>query len=64
MSIADKIEELLEDATRLEKGIKKLLSESKDYDLNRLLKKVDAEMMDLQHSLDVAHKFAQEMQKK
>jgi len=24
---------------------------------------VDAEMMDLQHSLDVAHKFAQEMQK-
>ena len=63
MSITDKIEELLEDATRLEKGIKKLLFESKDYDLNRLLKKVDAEMMDLQHSLDVAYKFAQEMQK-
>ncbi len=63
MSITDKIEELLEDATRLEKGIKKLLSESKDYDLNRLLKKVDAEIMDLQHSLDVAYKFAQEMQK-
>jgi hypothetical protein len=64
MSIADKIEELLEEAASLEKGIKKLLSESRDYDLNRLLKKVEAEMMDLQHSLDIAHKFAREMQKR
>jgi len=57
MVTKERIEELIEEAARLEKKIKKLVSESKDYDLSRLLKKVDAEMMDLQHSLDVAFKF-------
>ena len=51
------MEELIQDAAKLEKKVKKLISESKDYDLSRLLKKVDAEMMDFQHSLDVAFKF-------
>jgi len=57
MGTKERIEELIEEAAKLEKKIKKLVSESKDYDLSRLLKKVDAEMMDLQHSLDVAFKF-------
>jgi uncharacterized membrane protein (DUF106 family) len=57
MVTKERIEELIEEAAKLEKKIKKLVSESKDYDLLRLLKKVDAEMMDLQHSLDVAFKF-------
>lgn len=57
MVTKERIEDLIEEAARLEKKIKKLVSESKDYDLSRLLKKVDAEMMDLQHSLDVAFKF-------
>jgi len=57
MSIEEKMEELIQDAAKLEKKVKKLISESKDYDLSRLLKKVDAEMMDFQHSLDVAFKF-------
>ena len=57
MVTKERIEELIEEAAKLEKKIKKLVSESKDYDLSRLLKKVDAEMMDLQHSLDVAFKF-------
>lgn len=57
MKIRERIEELIQDAAKLERKIKRLVSESKDYDLARLLKKVDAEMMDLQHNLDIAFKF-------
>jgi len=63
MVTKERIEELIEEAAKLEKKIKKLVSESKDYDLARLLKKVDAEMMDLQHSLDIAYKFTTEKEK-
>mgnify|MGYP001590860334 CR=1 FL=1 len=58
-----RIEELIQDAAKLERKIKRLVSESKDYDLSRLLKKIDAEMMDLQHNLDVAFKFLEEEEK-
>lgn len=60
MRVEEKIEELIQDAAKLERKVKKLISESKDYDLARLLKKVDAEMMDFQHSLDVTFKFLKE----
>ena len=60
MNLQNKIDELIQDAAKLERKIKRLVSESKDYDLSRLLKKVDAEMMDLQHSLDVTFKFLKE----
>jgi hypothetical protein len=63
MNIQEKIEELIQDAAKLERKIKRLVSESKDYDLSRLLKKVDAEMMDLQHNLDIAFKFLEEEEK-
>jgi uncharacterized membrane protein (DUF106 family) len=63
MNIQEKIEELIQDAAKLEKKIKRLVSESKDYDLSRLLKKIDAEMMDLQHNLDIAFKFLEEEEK-
>ena len=58
-----RIEELIQDAAKLERKIKRLVSESKDYDLSRLLKKIDAEMMDLQHNLDIAFKFLEEEEK-
>ncbi len=57
MGTKESIEEVIQDAAELERKIKRLISESKDYDLARLLKKVDAEMMDLQHSLNVTFKF-------
>ena len=60
MDLQEKIEELIQDASKLERKIKRLVSESKDYDFSRLLKKVDAEMMDLQHSLDVTLKALEE----
>ncbi len=58
MNTAEKLEGLLKDAAKLDKGIKKIISETKDYDLSRLLKKTDAELMDLQHNLDLACKLA------
>ena len=64
MSMAEKLEGLLKDAAMLDKGIKKTLSESTDYDLSRLLKKADAELMDLQHNLDMACKLAEKKRKK
>lgn len=63
MKIREKIEELIQDAAKLERKIKRLVSDSKDYDLSRLLKKIDAEMMDLQHNLDIALKFLEEEEK-
>jgi hypothetical protein len=63
MRVEERIEELIQDAAKLGKKVKKLISESKDYDLARLLKKVDAEMMDFQHSLDVTSKFLKEKEK-
>lgn len=60
METKERIKELIEETAKLEKKIKKLVSESKDYDLARLLKKVEAEMMDLQHSLNLAFKFSSE----
>jgi hypothetical protein len=58
MDTAEKLEGLLKDAAKLDKGIKKIISETEDYDLSRLLKKTDAEMMDLQHNLNLACKLA------
>lgn len=63
MSATEKLEALLKEAAKLEKGVKRVLSESKDYDLSRLLKKVDAELMDLQHNLNLACQLAKEKRK-
>jgi hypothetical protein len=63
MSKTEKIKNLLKDAAKLDKGIKKVISETNDYDLSRLLKKVDAELMDLQHNLDLACQLAEKKRK-
>jgi hypothetical protein len=56
-----KISQLLKDANKLEKSIKELLREIEDYDLERLLKKIDAELMDVQHNLALAKRLAEGM---
>lgn len=63
MNKTEKLKNLLKDAAKLDKGIKKVISETGDYDLSRLLKKVDAELMDLQHNLDLACKLAEKKRK-
>ncbi len=59
MSQTEKIDQALENANLLEKIVKQTIREIEDYDLERLLKKVDAECMDIQHNLSLAKRLAQ-----
>jgi hypothetical protein len=54
-----KLDQILETAAKLEKSIKQLVREIEDYDLERLLKKIDAELMDVQHNLALARRLAE-----
>ena len=56
-----KINQFLKDACKLEKSIKQLVREIEDYDLERLLKKIDAELMDVQYNLALAKRLAEGM---
>lgn len=56
-----KINQLLKDASKLEKSIKQLVREIEDYELERLLKKIDAELMDVQYNLALAKRLAEGM---
>jgi predicted nuclease with TOPRIM domain len=57
MKLAEKLNLVLEDVTKLEKSIQELIREIEDYDLERLLKKIDAELMDVQHNLILAKRL-------
>lgn len=61
MKQAEKINQALEEANKLEKSIKGLIREIDDYDLKRLLKKIDADLMDAQHGLVLAKRLAEAM---
>jgi hypothetical protein len=58
---ATRLNQILERANRLEKSVKQLIRETEDYDLERLLKKIDAELMDVQHNLALAKRLAEGM---
>ncbi|KPL05220.1 MAG: hypothetical protein AMJ73_01720 [candidate division Zixibacteria bacterium SM1_73] len=59
MKQAEKISQALEKADKLEKSIEDLVREIDDYDLQRLLKKIDAQLMDAQHNLILAKRLAE-----
>jgi hypothetical protein len=59
MKTSEKIAQVLEVAGSLERDIKELLREIEDYDLERLLKKIDAESMDIKHNLTLAKRLAE-----
>jgi single-stranded DNA-specific DHH superfamily exonuclease len=59
MKQAEKLNFVLEETRKLEKYIKELIREIEDYDLERLLKKIDAELMDTQHNLILAKRLAE-----
>jgi len=59
MKQAEKINQALEKVDKLEKSIKDLVREIDDYDLQRLLKKIDAQLMDAQHNLILAKRLAE-----
>jgi len=64
MGKAEKINQAFEKADLLEKIVKKIIREIDDYDLKRLLKKVDAQCMDIQHNLVLAERLAEGLKQK
>ena len=56
MKYAEKLDKILEDNEECAKLLGELIQEAKDYDLERLLKKVDAELIDARHNLVLARK--------
>jgi hypothetical protein len=64
MKTADRLKEALENASQLEKIVKQIIREVNDYDLERLLKKIDAEFMDVRHNLTIARRLAEGLPRK
>jgi len=51
---------LHENAAQMSRDIAELIKTVRDYDLERLLKKVDAELMDIRHNLNQAVRLLDE----
>ncbi len=58
MKTSERIAEALSMVNSLEKTVKDIIREIEDYDLERLMKKIDAECMDLHHNLALAKRLA------
>jgi predicted DNA binding CopG/RHH family protein len=54
MSKYDKLTEAAELAQKIGEYMKEIQQDISDYDLSRMLKKVEAEVIDLQHNLSIA----------
>jgi phosphomevalonate kinase len=56
MKYVEKLDKLLEDTEDCARLLNELIQGAGDYDLERLLKKVDAELIDARHNLVLARK--------
>lgn len=54
MSGFEKIKETADLAQKIAANIQEIQKDINDYDLSRMLKKVEAEIIDLQHNLSIA----------
>jgi hypothetical protein len=54
----ERAEKALENARDLGGLVRTMIPESKDLDLQRLLKQIDADLMDIQHKLSMAVKLS------
>jgi hypothetical protein len=64
MKTTEMLAEALERTHDLVKMVKKIIRDVDDYDLERLLKKIDAEFKDTQHNLSIAMRLAQGLERK
>jgi inhibitor of KinA sporulation pathway (predicted exonuclease) len=53
----NKPEKALNDARNLAELVKSMIEDSNDLDLQRLLKQIEADLMDIQHKLTLASKL-------
>jgi predicted DNA binding CopG/RHH family protein len=61
MKTVEKLTKALESAAELEKMVQRIIQDVDDYDLKRLLKKIDAEFKDVQHNLIIARRLAESL---
>ena len=64
MDTQKKIRQALKKAEQLEKVIKEVIRDIDDYDMARLLKKVDAQCMDAQHNLVLVERLLEATRQK
>jgi len=58
MKYKEKLEKVLKDIETITEVLESLICDTSDYDLQRILKKIDAQLMDAQHNLTLAKKIA------
>ncbi len=54
----DALKKMAGDAEKMADEIRRLITECRDYELQRMLKKLDAEVMDMRHNIQLAIDFA------
>jgi hypothetical protein len=59
MSKYEKLTEAADLAQKIAEYMKEIQQDINDYDLSRMLKKVEAEVIDLQHNLSIAVRLMQ-----
>lgn len=64
MRYVEKLDKLLAQTRGSARLLSELIRGAKDYDLERLLKKVDAQLIDARHNLILAQKIAKGKSKK
>jgi len=64
MKYVEKLDKLLAQTRSSARLLSELIRGAKDYDLERLLKKVDAQLIDARHNLILAQKMAKGKSKK
>ena len=64
MDTQKKVRQALKKAEQLEKVIKEIIRDVEDYDMARLLKKVDAQCMDAQHNLALVDRLSEATRRK
>jgi hypothetical protein len=64
MDTQKKVRQALKKAEQLEKVIKEIIRDVEDYDMARLLKKVDAQCMDAQHNLVLVDRLSEATRRK
>jgi hypothetical protein len=58
--MTSKINEALGGAKNVADLVRSILDESGDFDLQRLLKQIEADLMDVQHKLSIALRLSEE----
>jgi len=53
MQDSSKLKKAISEVEKCETLVKKLIEETRDYDMERVLKKADAELMDALHNLNL-----------